>query len=50
MNNHLSYLNLDPLKIISNMNEPCIIYDSWHIFDQKIFEDINNVYYGGVGF
>lgn len=50
MNNHSSYLNLDPLKIISNMNESCIIYDSWHIFDQKIFEDMNNVYYGGVGF
>lgn len=50
MNNHPSYSNLDPYKIISNMNNPCIFYDSWRVFDPKIFKDMKDVYYGGVGF
>lgn len=49
MNNHQSYLNIDPYKICSKMNKPAIFYDSWRMFEKKMFANISEVDYMGVG-
>jgi UDP-N-acetyl-D-mannosaminuronic acid dehydrogenase len=49
MNNHKSYLNLDPLEICSRMNKPAIFYDAWRLFEKELFDEIDDVCYMGVG-
>jgi len=49
MNNHKSYLDLDPFEICSKMNKPAIFYDAWRMFEKELFDDIEDVCYMGVG-
>lgn len=49
LNNHKSYLDLDPFEICSKMNKPAIFYDAWRMFEKRLFDDIDGVCYMGVG-
>jgi UDP-N-acetyl-D-mannosaminuronic acid dehydrogenase len=49
LNNHRSYLDLDFFEICSKMNKPAIFYDAWRMFEKDLFENIENIYYMGVG-
>lgn len=49
LNNHRSYLDLDPIEICSKMNKPAIFYDGWRMFEKDLFEKIEDVRYMGVG-
>lgn len=49
LNNHKSYLDLDPFEICSKMNKPAIFYDAWRMFEEEMFRNIMDICYGGVG-
>jgi len=49
LNNHRSYLDLDPFEICSKMNKPAIFYDGWRMFEKDLFKKIEGVHYMGVG-
>jgi len=49
MNNHQSYLNIDPFDICEKMNKEAIFYDAWRMFEKSLFEDLKEVHYMGVG-
>jgi UDP-N-acetyl-D-mannosaminuronic acid dehydrogenase len=49
LNNHRSYLDLDPFEICSKMNKPMIFYDAWRMFEKELFKNIEDIYYMGVG-
>lgn len=48
LNNHKSYSNLDILSLSDTMNKPAIIFDSWHLLDNKI-RNTKGIDYMGVG-
>ena len=49
MNNHKFYKDLKIQKLISKMSKPCLIFDSWQIFDFMNNHDITDVNYTSVG-
>ena len=49
LNNHRSYLDLDPFEICSKMNEPAIFFDAWRMFEKELFKNIKGIHYMGVG-
>lgn len=49
LNNHKSYLDLDPFEICSKMNKPAIFYDAWRMFEEEMFKDMTDICYRGVG-
>jgi UDP-N-acetyl-D-mannosaminuronic acid dehydrogenase len=49
LNNHRSYLQLNPAEICSKMNKPGIFYDSWRMFERDSFKEIEGVTYMSVG-
>ena len=49
LNNHRSYLDLDPFEICSKMNKPAIFYDAWRMFEKELFKNIKGIHYMGVG-
>jgi UDP-N-acetyl-D-mannosaminuronic acid dehydrogenase len=49
LNNHRSYLDLDPFEICSKMNKPAIFYDAWRMFEKELFKNIEDIHYMGVG-
>jgi UDP-N-acetyl-D-mannosaminuronic acid dehydrogenase len=49
MNNHRSYIDLDPFRICDLMNSPSIFYDGWRIFEKDLFQGMDGTTYMGVG-
>jgi UDP-N-acetyl-D-mannosaminuronic acid dehydrogenase len=49
LNNHRTYLDLDPFEICSEMNKPAIFYDAWRMFEKDLFKNIEDIHYMGVG-
>lgn len=49
LNNHKSYLDLDPFEICSKMNKPAIFYDAWRMFEEEMFKNITDICYRSVG-
>ena len=49
MNNNPSYQNLNLFKLVSLMKKPGMLFDAWHIFQQKEVESIPGILYQGLG-
>jgi UDP-N-acetyl-D-mannosaminuronic acid dehydrogenase len=49
-NNHGGYRGQNILQLVSTMNKPAILYDSWRLFDKKLFADVDGIHYEGLGF
>jgi hypothetical protein len=50
MTNHKSFKNFDITTLLNKSSKPCLFVDCWHLFDKKIFDNNENIIYGGVGF
>ena len=49
MNNHRAYTLIDLPNLAVSMNRPSVIYDGWRLFDRRLLEGVDSVYYGGLG-
>lgn len=49
LNNHRSYLRIDPSEIVERMNKPCVFYDAWGMFNHPNIKWRKDVYFAGVG-
>jgi UDP-N-acetyl-D-mannosaminuronic acid dehydrogenase len=49
LNNHRSYLELNPFEICSSMKKPAIFYDAWRVFEAELFKNIEGIEYISVG-
>lgn len=49
-NNHRGYRSLDIMDLVSSMNKPAILYDSWRLFDKTMFAEEKELIYEGLGY
>jgi len=49
LNNHKSYQNLNLSKLLSGLNKPMVLIDTWHNFDPSEVRKYKKVIYGGLG-
>ena len=50
MNNHRSYIDMDPVEFTQFMNRPAFLYDAWQMFMPIVVQNIEGICYEGVGF
>jgi|TARA_Y100000294_G_scaffold65235_2_gene61724 nucleotide sugar dehydrogenase len=50
LNNHKYYEKINIYKMVRSLNEPGLIYDSWHVFDKREILEISPCVYMGLSF
>lgn len=49
LNNHKSYSSWNITRLVSSMNKPAVVIDTWYNFNPVTFKTFEGILYGGVG-